>query len=89
MSLFRLGCLALFAVLWAYTCTIVFITRTRHIFTTVLAHKMDSSEDTVTSVITVDGEPFRLRSYQAEMVEESLHANVIVVMDTGSGKTHV
>jgi superfamily II DNA or RNA helicase len=32
---------------------------------------------------------FLLRSYQAEMVEESLRGNVIVVMDTGSGKTHM
>jgi ERCC4-related helicase len=36
-----------------------------------------------------NGEPFRLRSYQAEMVEESMHANIICVMDTGSGKTHM
>jgi type I site-specific restriction endonuclease len=34
-------------------------------------------------------EPFRLRSYQAEMVEESLRNNIIVAMDTGSGKTHM
>lgn len=34
-------------------------------------------------------EPFVLRSYQAEMVEESLRSNIIVVMDTGSGKTHM
>lgn len=34
-------------------------------------------------------EPFRLRSYQAEMVEESMRANIIAVMDTGSGKTHM
>lgn len=31
----------------------------------------------------------RLRSYQSEMLEESLKRNVIVAMDTGSGKTHV
>jgi superfamily II DNA or RNA helicase len=36
-----------------------------------------------------NGEPFRLRSYQAEMVEESMHSNIICVMDTGSGKTHM
>jgi superfamily II DNA or RNA helicase len=36
-----------------------------------------------------DGEPFRLRSYQAEMVEESMRSNIICVMDTGSGKTHM
>lgn len=29
----------------------------------------------------------RLRSYQQEMLEESLKRNVIVAMDTGSGKT--
>ncbi|KAH8728858.1 dicer-like protein 2 [Phaeosphaeriaceae sp. PMI808] len=34
-------------------------------------------------------EPYRLRSYQAEMVELSMRANIIVVMDTGSGKTHI
>lgn len=34
-------------------------------------------------------ESFRLRSYQAEMVEESLKSNIIVAMDTGSGKTHM
>jgi hypothetical protein len=37
----------------------------------------------------LNGEPFRLRSYQAEMVKESMHANIICVMDTGSGKTHM
>lgn len=31
----------------------------------------------------------KLRSYQQEMLEESLKRNVIVAMDTGSGKTHV
>ncbi|RMZ74207.1 dicer 2 [Pyrenophora seminiperda CCB06] len=34
-------------------------------------------------------ETFQLRAYQAEMVEESMKANIIVVMDTGSGKTHI
>ncbi|KAF3046132.1 Dicer-like protein 2 [Didymella heteroderae] len=38
---------------------------------------------------SIDMQPFALRSYQAEMVEESLSQNVIVVMDTGSGKTHI
>lgn len=36
-----------------------------------------------------DAEPLALRAYQAEMVEESLKSNIIVVMDTGSGKTHM
>lgn len=37
----------------------------------------------------LQNESFRLRSYQAEMVEESLNENIIVAMDTGSGKTHM
>jgi superfamily II DNA or RNA helicase len=41
------------------------------------------------SAIVGDAPPFVLRSYQAEMVEESLRSNIIVVMDTGSGKTHM
>ncbi|KAK4507050.1 hypothetical protein PRZ48_000784 [Zasmidium cellare] len=31
----------------------------------------------------------RLRSYQQEMLEASLERNIIVAMDTGSGKTHI
>jgi len=31
----------------------------------------------------------KLRSYQQEMLEESMRRNLIVTMDTGSGKTHV
>lgn len=34
-------------------------------------------------------EAIRLRSYQDEMLAASLQQNVIVAMDTGSGKTHV
>jgi ERCC4-related helicase len=41
------------------------------------------------SAAELNGETFRLRSYQAEMVEESMHSNIICVMDTGSGKTHM
>lgn len=40
-------------------------------------------------VAELNDQPFVLRSYQAEMVEESLKSNIIVVMDTGSGKTHM
>nr|KAA8618793.1 SSL2 DNA or RNA helicases of superfamily II [Pyrenophora tritici-repentis]KAI1532508.1 SSL2 DNA or RNA helicase of superfamily II [Pyrenophora tritici-repentis]KAI1535580.1 SSL2 DNA or RNA helicase of superfamily II [Pyrenophora tritici-repentis]KAI1545378.1 SSL2 DNA or RNA helicase of superfamily II [Pyrenophora tritici-repentis]KAI1567148.1 SSL2 DNA or RNA helicase of superfamily II [Pyrenophora tritici-repentis] len=47
----------------------------------------------VDSTATASGaspcETFQLRAYQAEMVEESMKANIIVVMDTGSGKTHM
>ncbi|KAF2873165.1 dicer-like protein-like protein 2 [Massariosphaeria phaeospora] len=52
---------------------------------------MDSTEDLLVngaaSVKRAKTESFRLRSYQAEMVDESLRANIIVAMDTGSGKT--
>lgn len=37
----------------------------------------------------IEREGIRLRAYQAEMVEESLKGNIIVVQDTGSGKTHM
>ncbi|KAI8934646.1 Dicer-like protein 2 [Plenodomus lindquistii] len=50
---------------------------------------MDVLDGMATEGLAVDNEPFRLRSYQAEMVEESLEKNLIVVMDTGSGKTHI
>lgn len=36
-----------------------------------------------------DQSDFTLRSYQQEMLEASTMRNVIVAMDTGSGKTHV
>jgi len=36
-----------------------------------------------------EDERVKLRSYQQEMLDESLKRNVIVAMDTGSGKTHV
>lgn len=29
------------------------------------------------------------RGYQQEMLEESLRRNIIIAMDTGSGKTHI
>ncbi|KAE8394848.1 hypothetical protein BDV23DRAFT_179236 [Aspergillus alliaceus] len=34
-------------------------------------------------------EQFEARSYQLEMLDQSLQQNIIVVMDTGSGKTHI
>jgi superfamily II DNA or RNA helicase len=48
-----------------------------------------SRDDTLPDVMGLPNEPFRLRSYQAEMVDESLSDNIIVAMDTGSGKTHM
>jgi endoribonuclease Dicer len=29
------------------------------------------------------------RGYQQEMLEESLRRNIIIALDTGSGKTHI
>jgi endoribonuclease Dicer len=29
------------------------------------------------------------RSYQLELLEESLRRNIIIALDTGSGKTHI
>lgn len=58
----------------------------------VLVLPMDSpihnGDDGLTVAATPD-EVFHLRGYQAEMVAESMKANIIVVMDTGSGKTHM
>ncbi|KAF1945170.1 hypothetical protein EJ02DRAFT_369929 [Clathrospora elynae] len=49
----------------------------------------EGSSPGATVIAASQNEPFRLRSYQAEMVEESMKSNIIVVMDTGSGKTHI
>ena len=32
---------------------------------------------------------FHTRSYQQELLEESLRSNIIIALDTGSGKTHI
>lgn len=34
-------------------------------------------------------EQVRTRGYQQEMLEESLRSNIIIALDTGSGKTHI
>jgi ERCC4-related helicase len=31
----------------------------------------------------------KTRGYQQEMLEESLRGNIIIALDTGSGKTHI
>ena len=49
----------------------------------------DHLEDGITITTGFDNGQFRLRTYQAEMVEKSLEENIIVAMDTGSGKTHM
>lgn len=54
-----------------------------------MATTMELDEAVAAPAATTHMQPLALRSYQAEMVEESLNRNVIVVMDTGSGKTHM
>jgi superfamily II DNA or RNA helicase len=49
---------------------------------------MENDDGDIATVAAVDP-TFELRSYQAEMVEASMKDNIIVVMDTGSGKTHM
>jgi superfamily II DNA or RNA helicase len=51
--------------------------------------KFELHDSAASSTTSLKNEPFVLRSYQAEMVDESLRSNIIVVMDTGSGKTHM
>jgi endoribonuclease Dicer len=43
---------------------------------------MNVPESTQSSTLTT-------RSYQQEMLEESLQSNIIIALDTGSGKTHI
>jgi superfamily II DNA or RNA helicase len=45
--------------------------------------------DESASTVGPSDAPLRLRAYQAEMVDESMKSNIICVMDTGSGKTHM
>ena len=42
-------------------------------------------EDTVQSASAMP----TTRGYQQEMLEESLQNNIIIALDTGSGKTHI
>ena len=42
-------------------------------------------DDTVQTVSAMPA----ARGYQQEMLEESLHNNIIIALDTGSGKTHI
>ncbi|KAJ6025012.1 hypothetical protein N7540_005809 [Penicillium herquei] len=54
---------------------------------------MDETWDTTTpveaEVVDTNGEAYRPRGYQLEMLEASLQQNIIVAMDTGSGKTQI
>jgi superfamily II DNA or RNA helicase len=48
-----------------------------------------SDDDSPASLHLENGTPaIKPRPYQLEMVEESLSKNIIIAMDTGSGKTH-
>jgi superfamily II DNA or RNA helicase len=49
---------------------------------------MEADDSDVVMVSSADA-TFQLRSYQAEMVKASMKDNIIVVQDTGSGKTHM
>jgi replicative superfamily II helicase len=57
-----------------------------------LANEIDdfsSDEGSLASLRLDDGSPvIKPRPYQLEMVQESLSKNIIIAMDTGSGKTH-
>lgn len=49
-----------------------------------------SDSDSLKSLVIQDGPPvIKPRPYQKEMLEDSLRKNIIVAMDTGSGKTHI
>ncbi|KAF8814056.1 P-loop containing nucleoside triphosphate hydrolase protein [Phlegmacium glaucopus] len=48
---------------------------------------MDNSDDPVQS--SKSSTMPATRGYQQEMLEESLHNNIIIALDTGSGKTHI
>lgn len=43
---------------------------------------MSEPQDSLSSAPTT-------RGYQHEMLEESLRSNIIIALDTGSGKTHI
>jgi superfamily II DNA or RNA helicase len=48
-----------------------------------------SDESSLASLNLEDDPPvIKPRPYQLEMVQESLNKNIIIAMDTGSGKTH-
>ncbi|KAI9655247.1 MAG: hypothetical protein M1831_004957 [Alyxoria varia] len=48
-----------------------------------------TEEDAAGGLDNMAEEQLQPRAYQLEMLEESMKRNIIVVMDTGSGKTHV
>ena len=51
---------------------------------------LSNSVSSLSSLKLSDGTPnIKPRSYQIEMLEESLKHNIIVAADTGSGKTHM
>ena len=50
---------------------------------------MALTSDAVSMADPAESDMLRPRSYQLEMLEESMKQNIIVAMDTGSGKTHI
>lgn len=54
-----------------------------------MPNETEDKDDSAMPPSTDSESPVKLRAYQEEMLEASLQRNVIVVMDTGSGKTHV
>ena len=46
---------------------------------------MEEREDTVRPASAMP----TTRGYQQEMLEESIQKNIIIALDTGSGKTHI
>jgi len=49
----------------------------------------ESDDEPNVNSLSEDGDTFTLRSYQDEMLDESLKRNTIVALDTGAGKTHM
>lgn len=50
-----------------------------------MANTEESQEATVAEAQPV----FHTRGYQQELLEESLRSNIIIALDTGSGKTYI
>lgn len=48
---------------------------------------MATNDDSGTAID--HGQGVKTRAYQQELLEESLRRNIIIALDTGSGKTHI
>lgn len=47
------------------------------------------TDSTAQETPVVSATTLKTRGYQQEMLEESLKRNIIIALDTGSGKTHI